>query len=118
MPEELIVIGGGLAGTEAAWQAAEAGLHVVLYEMRPRKMTPAHTTGNLAELICSNSLGSDLPDRAPGLLKNELRRMNSLLLRCAALASVGGRRAGRGPGALRPGSDGCHRGPSAHPAGA
>lgn len=88
MPEELIVIGGGLAGTEAAWQAAEAGLHVVLYEMRPRKMTPAHTTGNLAELICSNSLGSDLPDRAPGLLKNELRRMNSLLLRCAALASV------------------------------
>src|SRR5258706_1631580 len=86
--QELIVIGGGLAGTEAAWQAAEAGINTVLYEMRPRRATPAHATGNLAELVCSNSLGSDLPDRAPGLLKNELRRMNSLLLACAAKASV------------------------------
>ncbi|MCC7447636.1 MAG: methylenetetrahydrofolate--tRNA-(uracil(54)-C(5))-methyltransferase (FADH(2)-oxidizing) TrmFO [Anaerolineae bacterium] len=86
--EELIVIGGGLAGTEAAWQAAEAGIDVVLYEMRPQRSTPAHVTSNLAELVCSNSLGSDLPDRAPGLLKNELRRLNSLLIRCAEQASV------------------------------
>jgi methylenetetrahydrofolate--tRNA-(uracil-5-)-methyltransferase len=85
---ELTIIGGGLAGTEAAWQAAEAGLNVTLYEMRPQKSTPAHRTGNLAELVCSNSLGSDLADRAPGLLKNELRRMNSLLMRAAAVASV------------------------------
>lgn len=88
MTEELIVIGGGLAGTEAAWQAAEAGIDVVLYEMRPQRSTPAHVTGNLAELVCSNSLGSDLPDRAPGLLKNELRRLNSLLIRSAEKASV------------------------------
>jgi methylenetetrahydrofolate--tRNA-(uracil-5-)-methyltransferase len=86
--DELIVIGGGLAGTEAAWQAAEAGLDVVLYEMRPQRTTPAHVTSNLAELVCSNSLGSDLPDRAPGLLKNELRRLNSLLIRSAEKASV------------------------------
>lgn len=84
----LIVIGGGLAGTEAAWQAAQAGIQTTLYEMRPHKMTPAHTTSHLAELVCSNSLGSDLPDRAPGLLKNELRRMGSLILRCAERASV------------------------------
>lgn len=88
MAQDLIVIGGGLAGTEAAWQAAEAGINVTLYEMRPQRQTPAHQTGNLAELVCSNSLGSDLPDRAPGLLKNELRRMNSLLLRAASAAAV------------------------------
>ncbi len=86
--QELIVIGGGLAGTEAAWQAAQAGIRVALFEMRPRRMTPAHVTGNLAELVCSNSLGSDLPDRAPGLLKAELRRLGSLLLRCAEVAAV------------------------------
>lgn len=85
---DLHVIGGGLAGTEAAWQAAEQGLEVILYEMRPQRRTPAHQTGNLAELVCSNSLGSNLPDRASGLLKNELRRMNSLLLRCADQAAV------------------------------
>ena len=83
MTQDLIVIGGGLAGTEAAWQAAEAGLSVGLYEMRPQRTTPAHVTGNLAELVCSNSLGSNLADRAPGLLKNVLRRLNSLLFRCA-----------------------------------
>ncbi len=82
------VIGGGLAGTEAAWQIAESGLRVRLYEMRPRRMTPAHTTGHLAELVCSNSLGSDLIDRAPGLLKDELRKLGSLLMRCAAEAAV------------------------------
>ena len=82
------VVGGGLAGAEAAWQIAERGLRVRLYEMRPRKMTPAHTTGHLAELVCSNSLGSDLIDRAPGLLKDELRKLGSLLMRCAAEAAV------------------------------
>ncbi len=85
---DLIVIGGGLAGCEAAFQAAERGLHVALYEMRPQRSTPAHQTDQLAELVCSNSLGSNLPDRAPGLLKNELRALHSLLLRCAAQAAV------------------------------
>ncbi len=87
MPE-MIVVGGGLAGTEAAWQAAQRGMHVQLYEMRPQKMTPAHTTDRLAELVCSNSLGSDLVDRAPGLLKHELRMYGSLLIECAAQATV------------------------------
>ncbi|GAB4527592.1 MAG: FADH(2)-oxidizing methylenetetrahydrofolate--tRNA-(uracil(54)-C(5))-methyltra nsferase TrmFO [Anaerolineae bacterium] len=85
---ELVVVGGGLAGAEAAWQAAELGIAVRLYEMRPRRTTPAHTTAYLAELVCSNSLGSDLPDRAPGLLKSELRQLGSLLMQCAARAAV------------------------------
>jgi methylenetetrahydrofolate--tRNA-(uracil-5-)-methyltransferase len=80
---DLIVVGGGLAGCEAAWQAAEQGLSVDLYEMRPLKMTGAHTTDQLAELVCSNSLGSNLNDRASGLLKEELRRLGSMLLTCA-----------------------------------
>lgn len=85
---KLIVVGGGLAGAEAAFQAAKRGIHVLLYEMRPEKMTPAHTTGKLAELICSNSLGSNLPDRAGGILKNELRKLDSLLIKCADMTSV------------------------------
>ena len=85
---ELIVVGGGLAGSEAAWQAAQCGIHVVLYEMRPKVETGAHTSPYLAELVCSNSLGSILPDRASGLLKTELRRMESLLLRLAEEAAV------------------------------
>ncbi|MCL4506949.1 MAG: methylenetetrahydrofolate--tRNA-(uracil(54)-C(5))-methyltransferase (FADH(2)-oxidizing) TrmFO [Chloroflexi bacterium] len=85
---EITVVGGGLAGTEAAWQAAQRGVPVRLYEMRPRKMTPAHTTGKLAELVCSNSLGSDQVDRAPGLLKHELRTLGSMIMECAAAASV------------------------------
>ncbi len=80
------VIGGGLAGSEAAWQAASRGVHVSLFEMRPNVSTPAHTTPFLGELVCSNSLGSDLPDRAPGLLKRELRRLGSLILHCADAA--------------------------------
>jgi methylenetetrahydrofolate--tRNA-(uracil-5-)-methyltransferase len=80
---ELVVIGGGLAGSEAAWQAAQRGLQVTLYEMRPDRMTPAHRSGELAELVCSNSLGSNLVDRAPGLLKEELRRLGSLVVACA-----------------------------------
>ncbi|HEX3050991.1 MAG TPA: methylenetetrahydrofolate--tRNA-(uracil(54)-C(5))-methyltransferase (FADH(2)-oxidizing) TrmFO [Aggregatilineaceae bacterium] len=82
------VIGGGLAGSEAAWQLAEHGMDVQLYEMRPVQSTPAHQTDRLAELICSNSLGSDLIDRAPGVLKAELRRLGSLLLRCAEQSAV------------------------------
>ncbi len=84
----LIVIGGGLAGSEAAWQAASQGIKVRLYEMRPQQMTGAHVTDQLAELVCSNSLGSNLPDRAPGLLKAELRRLGSLILRCAEETAV------------------------------
>jgi methylenetetrahydrofolate--tRNA-(uracil-5-)-methyltransferase len=80
---DLTIIGGGLAGSEAAWQAARHSLSVRLYEMRPQVSTGAHQTGDLAELICSNSLGSSLPDRASGLLKEELRRLDSLLLACA-----------------------------------
>lgn len=85
---ELIVIGGGLAGSEAAWQAAQAGLRVKLYEMRPLQPTGAHVTDSLAELVCSNSLGSNLPDRASGVLKNELRRLNSLLVNCAETTAL------------------------------
>lgn len=86
--ETLIIIGGGLAGSEAAWQAAQRGVRVKLYEMRPKLETGAHTGGDLAELVCSNSLGSNLDDRAPGLLKNELRRMGSLLIACADQTAV------------------------------
>lgn len=84
----LSVVGGGLAGCEAAWQAAERGIPVILYEMRPGKVTGAHQTDLLAELVCSNSLGSSLPDRATGVLHHELRRMGSLLLACADLCRV------------------------------
>jgi methylenetetrahydrofolate--tRNA-(uracil-5-)-methyltransferase len=85
---ELIVIGGGLAGSEAAWQAAQRGVRVALYEMRPRRFTPAHTTPWLAEIICSNSLGSDELENASGLLKAELRRLGSLLMACADRTAV------------------------------
>jgi len=83
MSVAITMVGGGLAGSEAAWQAAERGASVTLYEMRPRKTTPAHVSDRLAELVCSNSLGSDLPDRAAGLLKAELRYLRSLVLTCA-----------------------------------
>ncbi|MCS6965132.1 MAG: methylenetetrahydrofolate--tRNA-(uracil(54)-C(5))-methyltransferase (FADH(2)-oxidizing) TrmFO [Thermoflexus sp.] len=85
---ELIVIGGGLAGSEAAWQAAQRGIQVRLYEMRPGKFTPAHTTAWLAEIICSNSLGSDELENASGLLKAELRSLGSLLMACADRTAV------------------------------
>ncbi len=77
------VIGAGLAGSEAAWQIAQAGIKVKLFEMRPVKKTPAHYTGDFAELVCSNSFGSLSSDRAAGLLQEELRRLNSLLIRIA-----------------------------------
>ena len=86
--EAVSVIGGGLAGCEAAWQVARRGIDVTLYEMRPAVLTPAHQTGRLAELVCSNSLGSTLLGRAPGLLKEELRRLGSLILQCAEKAAV------------------------------
>lgn len=85
---DLIVIGGGLSGCEAAWQAAQRGLKVRLFEMRPSKQTGAHTSGELAELVCSNSLGSNLSDRASGLLKEELRQLNSLLIQVADRTAV------------------------------
>jgi len=77
------VIGGGLAGTEAAWQIAQAGLSVVLHEMRPEGKSPAHHTGELAELVCSNSFGAQSSDRASGLLHEELRRLGSIIIRKA-----------------------------------
>lgn len=83
MRDDVVVIGGGLAGSEAAWQAANRGARVTLYEMRPKEATPAHKTGFLAELVCSNSLGSADILNAPGILKEEMRRLNSLVLRVA-----------------------------------
>lgn len=88
MSGDLTVVGGGLAGVEAAWQAAERGCSVRLMEMRPERSTGAHRTDRLAELVCSNSLGSALPDRASGILMAELRAMGSVLLRCADACAV------------------------------
>jgi len=88
MTKEVIVIGGGLAGSEAAWQVAKRGVDVVLYEMRPLKQTGAHQSGYLAELVCSNSLGSRLPDRASGVLMTELRCLESMLLSIAEREAV------------------------------
>jgi methylenetetrahydrofolate--tRNA-(uracil-5-)-methyltransferase len=82
------VIGGGLAGVEAAWQAARAGAQVRLFEMRPVLQTPAHRTDQLAEIVCSNSLKSDEPGSAPYLLKEELRRAGSLVMEVAAATRV------------------------------
>ncbi|MFN2530659.1 MAG: methylenetetrahydrofolate--tRNA-(uracil(54)-C(5))-methyltransferase (FADH(2)-oxidizing) TrmFO [Pyrinomonadaceae bacterium] len=85
---EVIVIGGGLAGVEAAWQAAESGAQVRLFEMRPVKQTPAHRTDQLAEIVCSNSLKSDEPGTASYLLKEELRRAGSLVMDVASRTRV------------------------------
>jgi methylenetetrahydrofolate--tRNA-(uracil-5-)-methyltransferase len=83
MRDDVVIIGGGLAGSEAAWQAASRGARVTLYEMRPKEPTPAHKTSYLAELVCSNSLGSGDILSAPGILKEEMRRLNSLIIRVA-----------------------------------
>ena len=88
MSQGFHIIGGGLAGCEAAWQIARAGGRVVLYEMRPTAATPAHKTDSLAELVCSNSLKSEQENSAPWLLKEELRRLDSLLLKIAAETRV------------------------------
>ena len=79
--EPIHIIGGGLAGAEAAWQIARRGGRAVLYEMRPARSTAAHRTDRLAELVCSNSLKSESESTAPWLLKQELRRLGSLLSR-------------------------------------
>ena len=84
----VVIVGGGLAGCEAAWQAARRGLGVDLYEMRPLRPTPVHKTDRLAELVCSNSLKSNLLDTASGLLKEEMRRLDSLIVRVADDARV------------------------------
>jgi methylenetetrahydrofolate--tRNA-(uracil-5-)-methyltransferase len=84
IPAPIHVIGGGLAGSEAAWQIARSGLRVVLHEMRPQRPTDAHHTDHLAELVCSNSFRSDEPStNAVGLLHQEMRRMGSLIMTCA-----------------------------------
>ena len=88
MSERIQVIGAGLAGSEAAWQLARRGYAVTLFEMRPKAKTPAHQTGQAAEMVCSNSFKSDDPNSATGILKAEMRRMDSLILRCAEATRV------------------------------
>src|ERR1700722_18606742 len=109
MGDVITVIGGGLAGSEAAWQIARLGEKVRLYEMRPVQQTPAHQTDRLAEIVCSNSLKSDQPYNASWLLKEELRRLGSILIRIAdsvrvpagsALAVDRDRVAEQGPGVI------------------
>ena len=85
---EVTVIGAGLAGSEAAWQLAKRGIPVTLWEMKPGKMTPAHSSPDFAELVCSNSLRSDQLENAVGLLKEELRRLGSLILEAADATQV------------------------------
>src|ERR671913_2006227 len=82
------IIGGGLAGSEAAWQAASLGVAVTIHEMRPVKPTAVHKTDRLAELVCSNSFRGDKLDNAVGLLKEEMRRLGSLVMRAADAARV------------------------------
>ena len=88
MKKYISIIGGGLAGTEAAYQIAKRGIHVKLYEMKPLKFSPAHSNQNLAEIVCSNSFKSNLLTNACGLLKEELRRLDSLLIKIADETSV------------------------------
>ena len=88
MEKKVIIIGAGLAGSEAAWQLAKRGVKVDLYEMRPKKMTPAHKTENFAELVCSNSLRANNITNAVGLLKEEMRRLDSLIIKCADATQV------------------------------
>ena len=88
MESEVLVVGGGLAGAEAAWQLAEAGIAVRLVEMRPVRRTPVHTGDRLAELVCSNSLRGDAATNAVGLLKREMEALGSLVIRSARAAAV------------------------------
>ena len=81
MEEYITIIGGGLAGSEAAYQIAKRGINVKLYEMKPHNFSPAHNNSNLAEIVCSNSFKSNLIINACGLLKEELRRLDSLLIK-------------------------------------
>ena len=86
--DPVLVVGGGLAGCEAAWQVARRGVAVVLYEMKPERMSPAHGSTDLAELVCSNSLRANTLGNAVGLLKEEMRRLDSLILRVADATAV------------------------------
>lgn len=86
--QSVTVLGAGLAGCEAAWQLARRGFPVTLYEMKPQKFSPAHQSGDFAELICSNSLKASRIDSAAGLLKEEMRRFGSLLMACAEQSAV------------------------------
>ena len=86
--KRITVYGAGLAGCEAAWQAAERGARVTLVEMKPHKHTPAHHADGFAELVCSNSLRSDVTSNAVGLLKEEMRRMGSLIMEAAEATKV------------------------------
>jgi methylenetetrahydrofolate--tRNA-(uracil-5-)-methyltransferase len=88
MNRDITIIGGGLAGSEAAWQAGRRGAPVLLYEMKPRRFSPAHVSPLLGELVCSNSLGSLSLDNAVGLLKEEMRRLNSLIMAVADATRV------------------------------
>ena len=88
MSEFVTVIGAGLAGCEAAWQLAQRGVNVRLHEMKPEKRSEAHHADDFAELVCSNSLRSDELTNAAGLLKEELRRLDSLILQCADATRV------------------------------
>src|SRR5258708_14864922 len=88
MSDPVHIVGGGLAGSECAWQLARRGVPVVLHEMRPVQPTPAHKSGDLAELVCSNSLRSDDPLHAAGLLKREMEAFDSLVIAAARTAAV------------------------------
>ena len=88
MQKTITVIGAGLAGSEASYQLAKRGFNVQLYEMRPKKLTPAHKTGLFAELVCSNSLRANSLENAVGLLKEEMRMLDSLIIRCADKSQV------------------------------
>ncbi|MDB6220468.1 methylenetetrahydrofolate--tRNA-(uracil(54)-C(5))-methyltransferase (FADH(2)-oxidizing) TrmFO [Lactobacillus amylovorus] len=88
MPKNVTVIGAGLAGSEATWQLAKRGIHVDLYEMRPKKETPAHETGEFAELVCTNSMRSNQLSNAVGLLKEEMRQLDSLIMKAADKTQV------------------------------
>lgn len=86
--QQLNIIGAGLAGSEAAYQLVKRGIPVRLYEMRPAKLTPAHKSGGFAELVCSNSLRADQLTNAVGLLKEEMRRLDSLIMQAADATAV------------------------------
>ncbi|MCI0480334.1 MAG: FAD-dependent oxidoreductase, partial [Candidatus Dadabacteria bacterium] len=86
--KQIIIAGGGLAGAEAAHAASKLGIKVKLYEMRPLKMSPAHNTGDLGELVCSNSLKSDSIENASGILKEEMRQLGSLVIEAAEKTRV------------------------------
>ncbi len=99
---QITVIGGGLAGCEAAWQAAQLGVRVALYEMKPQRFSPAHELPQLGELVCSNSLRSNAVDSAAGLLKEEMRRLGSLVMRARRQHCGAGRNGTGGePAAVR-----------------